>query len=164
MSQVSFHTSWKHQNSSVSLMLLRGYGKRPVAWNGLIWYSNFQSILWNIVPKEFHETWTTFMKYFYFGVYTLCFIPHASQSIWMRPYRKSNLAITLIFTIHCSTRFSFLQIIFCLLSSSISRKMTREVVLCEKVFHWTNFLAFESQKPFLLKCFRKKLKSSLVGF
>ena len=42
--------------------------------------------------------------------------------------------------------------------------ITRKAVSSEKVFHWTKFLAFESQKLISLKCFMKALKNSLVGF
>ena len=60
----------------------------------------------------------------------------------------------LIFKIHYSTRFSFLQ---------ITSLLTHEAVSLEKVFHSTKFLAFESQKFLSLKCFMKALKNSLVG-
>ena len=40
--------------------------------------------------------------------------------------------------------------------------MTREAVSSEKVFHWTKFLAFESQKFLSLKYFMKALKKSLI--
>ena len=41
--------------------------------------------------------------------------------------------------------------------------MTREAVSFEEVFHWTKFLAFESQKFLSLKCFMKTWKNSLIA-
>ena len=58
-------------------------------------------------------------------------------------------------TIYCSTFFSFLQLLLFPYAMKTVELMTYDAVSFEKVFHWTKYLAFESQKLLSLKCFVK---------
>ena len=58
------------------------------------------------------------------------------------------LIITLIFTTHYSTRFSFLQTTSSLLRNNTMELMTYEAVSFEKVFDWKKFLAFDAKNFF----------------
>ena len=56
MLRVSFHTSWKHQKSIWFSDVLRGYRKRPLAWNWLTnrWY-NF-CVTWKSIKRVVFRT------------------------------------------------------------------------------------------------------------
>ena len=60
-------------------------------------------------------------------------------------------------------KFSFLKTTFSLLRNWNDETNDVRVVSFEKVFHWTIFLALESQKFLSLKCFVKPQKNSLIG-
>ena len=65
------------------------------------------------------------------------------------------LHLILIFTIHYSTRFSLLQTTSPLLHNWNNSNNQAWGGFFSKVFHWTNCLAFESQKFLSMKCFMK---------
>ena len=73
-------------------------------------------------------------------------------------YTVYSMYHLLIFTIHYNTRFSFeLQITSSLLRIETIVLMTRKAVSFEKVFHWTKFLAFESQTFFFTEMFHESI-------
>ena len=62
----------------------------------------FQGISWNTVSGSFHETWNTFMKYFYFS------IQHSEAVVQMCSVKKVFLEISQNSQENTCTRVSFL--------------------------------------------------------
>ena len=87
----------------------------------------------------------TSLKWDSWGICEILKSTYFEKHLWTAVFVYRLLHHILIYTIHYSTRFSFLQQLLYHAIKTI-KQMTREAVSFEEVFHWTNLS---------LKCFMK---------